>query len=398
MQIDVNGRFLTQSITGVQRYAIEVVAAIDRLIAAADPGAAGVRMTLHVPAGTDPGALPLNATAVARHGPWEGHAWEQLVLLGRLSGAVLFCPGNTAPIAALLGSRPVVVTVHDLSFRYFPDAYDWRFRTWYRVLIPLIMCHARRVITVSESERAAIVSLYPSVEGRLAVVQNGGSFTVGAVPLGATHCLADLPARFLLYVGSLSRRKNFRGVVAAFLRVAAEDPSIGLVVAGAAADALRAAEVTVPDTYRARVVFLGQVNDAGTLAELYRRATCFVFPSFYEASPLPPIEAMSLGCPVVASSIPSLRERCGDAAEYCDPGDAGSIAEALRRVLSSEALVEALRLRGQQRAAMFTWEQSARRTLDVLRAAARQSSRRDSIPDSVQQREAGPSRAGRSAV
>lgn len=369
--VDINGRFLVQPVTGVQRYAIEVVSALDRLLAACDPRVAGVRVAFHVPHSADAGRLPLQAMTVVRHGGFDGHVWEQFVLPGRLSGQVLFCPANTAPIATLLSSRPVVVTVHDLSFRYHPAAYDPRFRAWYRLLTPLIMRRACRVITVSESERRAITSLYTAVAARIAVIQNGAGFrTLPRLEAGDPAEKEPLPERFVLYVGSLSARKNFQGVLAAFLRLAAEDPALSLVVAGGTGAALRDLQVEVPEVHRARILFLGQVDDGARLAALYRRAACFVFPSYYEASPLPPIEAMTFGCPVVASSIPALRERCGDAAEYCDPESVESIAGAMRRILADPLRAEELRRRGGQRAAAFTWEECACRTLEVLRAAA----------------------------
>ncbi|HYL29962.1 MAG TPA: glycosyltransferase family 1 protein [Gemmatimonadales bacterium] len=370
LHVHVNGRFLTQPVTGVQRYGAELVAAIDRLLAASDPVTIGLRVTVHVPEGEPLRDLPVSVVAVVRRGRGRGHVWEQLALPRQVRDGVLFCPGNTAPVAALLCGTPVVVTVHDLSFRYFPEAYGQRFRWWYEVLTPLIMSRASQVVTVSESERAGILRHYPGVRARLRVVQNGGGVSSGAAAeLGPRSGSPELPARYVLYVGSLSRRKNFPGVIAAFGRLAAEDETLCLVVAGAVTSAFRAAPLELPEAHRSRVVFLGQVNDTATLAGLYRQAACFVFPSYYEASPLPPVEAMSFGCPVVASSIPSLHERCGDAAEYCEAGDAESIAAAVRRVLADPALADRLRARGRQRAELFTWDGAARSTLSVLREA-----------------------------
>jgi len=91
-----------------------------------------------------------------------------------------------------------------------------------------------------------------------------------------------------------------------------------------------------------------------------------VLPSLYEGFGLPPLEAMACGCPTIVSRAASLPEVCGDAAEYCDPLDSGSIAAAIARVLEDPKLRETLRCRGLERARHFTWERSARGALSVL--------------------------------
>jgi glycosyltransferase involved in cell wall biosynthesis len=365
--LHVNGRFYGQPVTGVQRYARELVAAVDQL--AAGPGLPPplTRVVAHLP--TDVGAPPgLRAVEVRHHGPGRGHGWEQFVLPRETRDGLLFCPGNTAPIASLARGR-VVVTIHDLSFEYFPEAYSRAFRAWYHVLTPIIARRAVRVITVSESERAAIARVYPGLGGRLVAIQNGASATPPRA--AASPTTPPLPADpYVLYVGSLSRRKNFPGVLAAFALLADRRPGLRLVVAGGASGVFAPAEAALAPRIRDRVLYLGQVDDVATLAAAYRGARCFVFPSFYEASPLPPTEAMTFGCPVVAGDIPSLRERCGDAALYCDPRAPADIARAVGRVLDDESLAADLRRKGTARAATLTWETCARRTLAVLAEAA----------------------------
>jgi glycosyltransferase involved in cell wall biosynthesis len=367
--LHVNGRFFGQPITGVQRYGREVLAAIDAHAADGRLPAPFTRVVAHLPAGT---AAPdaLRAVEVRHHGPGRGHAWEQLVLPRAARDGLLFCPGNTAPIASLLRGR-VVVTIHDLSFRYFPEAYSFAFRAWYHVLTPLIMRHASRIITVSRSERDAIAPVYPAAAGKLVAIQNGGAPPAAVLPpLPRLPPLPLLPPDpYLLYVGSLSRRKNVPGVLAAFDELAERRPTLRLAVVGGTSVVFSRAAPEPPERIRDRVVLLGQVDDFATLAAAYRGARCLVFPSFYEASPLPPVEAMAYGCPVVAADIPSLRERCGDAALYCDPQDPGALAGAVARVLDDPALADELRRRGAARAAALTWAACAERTLAVLAEA-----------------------------
>jgi glycosyltransferase involved in cell wall biosynthesis len=365
--LHVNGRFYGQPVTGVQRYGRELLAAMDQV--AAGPGLPPplTSVVAHLPAGaTAPAGF--HAVEIRHHGPGRGHPWEQLVLPHVTRDGLLYCPGNTAPLVSLARDR-VVVTIHDHSFRYYPEAYSRAFRAWYHVLIPAIMRRATRLITVSESERAAITRVYPGAASRLVAIQNGASATLP--PLPSAPPASRLPAEpYVLYVGSLSRRKNFPGVLAAFDLLADRQPGVRLVVAGGASGVFAPAAVTLRPTVRERVVFLGQVDDPAVLAAAYRGARCFVFPSFYEASPLPPTEAMTFGCPVVAADIPSLRERCGDAAVYCDPRDPAAIARAVERVLTDLRLAAGLRERGAARAAALTWQGCARSTLAVLAEAA----------------------------
>jgi glycosyltransferase involved in cell wall biosynthesis len=114
------------------------------------------------------------------------------------------------------------------------------------------------------------------------------------------------------------------------------------------------------------VDYLGYVNSE-ELAELYREASCFVYPSLYEGFGLPPLEAMACGCPVVVSNVTSLPEVCGDAAYYVDPYDVESIAEGMYKVLTDEAMRRNLIEKGLERAKLFSWEKAAKSTLRFLK-------------------------------
>ncbi|WP_440980289.1 glycosyltransferase family 4 protein (plasmid) [Sphingomonas pseudosanguinis] len=354
--IIINGRFLTQGITGVQRYARELLPAFDALLDSRPE----LRVRLLTPP-IDHDSVP--ALRNIRHesvGRRQGHAWEQLDLPRHVGRAVLFCPGNTAPVASLLGRGRVVVTVHDLSYRYFPEAYSRGFRLLYNRLIPLILRRADRVVTVSQSERRAILEHYPFADERLIAIQNGG------LPTGIDEQTPDPAADpTVLYVGSLSKRKNFPGMLAAAIRLA-RTRGTRFVFIGGVPQGLTETLSSVPDDLRDHIRFAGQVNDWDQLLAAYRSAHCFLFPSFYEASPLPPIEAMGCGCPVIAGDIPSLRERCDDAARYCDPADIDGIVAAVEAVLDDPAHASALRAAGYAQARRYSWHHCAQATLDAI--------------------------------
>jgi glycosyltransferase involved in cell wall biosynthesis len=355
-ELVINGRFLTQSVTGVQRYARELLGALDGLAAQCPE----VTVRLLTPPMASAGIPLLRHIRHESVGHRQGHAWEQLDLPRHVGSGTLFCPGNTAPVLSLLGRTRVVVTVHDLSYLYFPKAYSRSFRLLYHRLIPLIMRRADRVITVSQSERRAILEYYPFADERLIAIQNGG------LPVGIeaqSSRATDKP--MILYVGSLSKRKNFPGMLDAAIRLARRDGTRFTFIGGLPAG-LNSTLADIPADIREHIRFLGQVDDWPTLLEAYRSASCLLFPSFYEASPLPPIEAMGCGCPVIAGDISSLRERCGDAALYCDPHNVDSIVAAVERLLGDRQLQAKLREAGYRQASEYSWQHCARRTLDIL--------------------------------
>jgi glycosyltransferase involved in cell wall biosynthesis len=363
VKLYINGRYLTQEITGVQRYAHEIVRGLDESLDLH----AGLEVTLLAPARTLRFTPTLRRVRLKQVGTSPGYLWEQLDLPRYVRDGVLFCPGNSAPVWSLLGGCATVVTVHDLSYRYFPAAYDWRFRALYGLLMPLVMRFAREIITVSDSERAAITQHFPQSAARLTAIQNGGFGgdvlqRVSAIPARA------LAFRYGLYVGSFSRRKNFPALLEAAVQLARETP-LGFVFVGGAHPVLARTTPVVPEDVREKIHFTGQVSEALELVGWYKGAVFTAFPSLYEASPLPPIEAMSCGSPVLASAIPSLEERCGEAALYCDPRDPRDLYAKMHRLAVDSALRTDLTARGARRAAEFSWAACTRATLEVLRHA-----------------------------
>jgi len=361
MEIVVNGRFLTQQVTGVQRYARCMLEAMDKLLA----DRPDLSVTVLSPALDGP--RPAWRHLIHREaGDRTGNLWEQVDLPRLSRGKLLFCPGNTSPVAALLGAQRVVVTVHDLSYSYFPEAYSRAFRLWYNTVIPLAMRRAAAILTVSETERRSIIKYFPGVAGRIHAIANGGWPGDG---MPGSDDPSDRPGGHVLYVGSLSKRKNFPAMFKAAVELARRRGFRFRFVGGTAAT-LAGSDLTLPDDVRGHIDFVGQVDDTEALGTCYREAACFMFPSCYESSGLPPAEAMAWGCPVIVSDIPALRERCADAALYCDPNDQASIVSAVEGMMDSASMRADYRQRGYARARELSWEQCARRTLDILCAEA----------------------------
>lgn len=357
----INGRFLTQPITGVQRVARELTKAIDRLIGERN---FPVNIRLFCETHADLTTLPLaNIPIKVIEGP-RGARWEQTSLPHAIGSSELLCFGNTAPMWLLAVRHPVTVMIHDLSYRYYPSAYSRSYRAAHALMLPLILRRARLILTVSETEKASLCSLDPWIAPRVIAVQNGGWSDAVTVRNSPAHD-PTFGKDYLLYVGSLSQRKNISGLVDTAVHFARHYQQSFLFV-GSGSSILTESKIALPDDVLPYVRFAGHVDDLQLLAEIYRNAKCLVFPSFYEASPLPPLEAMQFGCPVVASNIPSMRERCADSVEYCDPHDVADIIRAIRRVLEQPGRVEMLIEQGYRQASEFSWHAQAEQVLAAL--------------------------------
>jgi glycosyltransferase involved in cell wall biosynthesis len=281
---------------------------------------------------------------------------------------VTFVPAHTLPI--LFPGR-AVVTVHDLGYLHFPGAHPLSERLY----LDLSTRHSARradiVLADSEATRRdlgrsygiapeKVRVAYPGIDPALAPVTDPGV-------LKSVREKYGLPPRYLFFIGSLRPRKNLTRLVEAFAK--AQPPDTALVLAGKPG---RAAQDLIAQVERLDlpVIFPGYVADAD-VAALYSAALALVFPSLYEGFGFPVAEAMRCGTPVICSNTSSLPEIAGDAALLVDPLDADAIAEAIRRVAGDSDLRASLSARGKARAARFTWEDAAHRTLTTLEEAAR---------------------------
>ena len=237
---------------------------------------------------------------------------------------------------------PSVVTVHDLSFEREASAMGAWHRAIFKRVVPRAVNRARRVIAVSERTKRDLVELYRVPPEKVAVTPHGVDPAFGPGENGSRD--------YLLYVGAIQERKNPLAAAEAAAQL-----GLPLVVAGPEREPALAREL------ERRGADLRGYVEKDELAKLYRGAAALVLPSRFEGFGLPVLEAMACGTPVVATSDPALQEVAGEAALYAEPGE---LAGAIRRAIDERGRLVAA---GFARAAQFTWDETARRTLDVYR-------------------------------
>jgi glycosyltransferase involved in cell wall biosynthesis len=352
----INGRFLGRRATGVDRFALETVRALDALIDAGDPLVAGLRVEIVVPAAARAPGSPFAHVSLRASGKGSGLRWEQIALPRAAAGGLLLNLCNSGP---LFYGRQVTV-LHDAAPARMPESYSRKFVAWYRFMAPRMGRIARRVITVSEFSRRELCEAYRIPLDKIGVVSESGEHMLRLREASRVPEVLRADRPFVLAVGSLSQHKNFR-LVADAARLVRDAQFDIVVVGGSDARVYGGTGAALPDF----VKHLGYVSDE-ELAALYRRAACFVYPSRYEGFGLPPVEALALGCPVIATSLPSVIEACGDAVLYTSPDDPVQLARLLERVSADEALRASLRERGRRRTAALTWRATAVKLIEEI--------------------------------
>jgi len=306
--------------------------------------------------------------------------WRMAVLLSHMAGRSqdsLF-PGidlfhATDHLLPRLYCVKSVFTLHDLVFQVYPETHKSLNRWFLRLMIPRFLRAADAIIAISQWTKSDAVRLYGIPEEKITVIYEGVHprfHRLHQTEIAAARQKYRLPQHAILYVGTIEPRKNLITLLDAYvqmLRQHAVADDTKLVIVG------RKGWLYEPFFRRlhelgleGQVIFPGFVADKD-LPAIYAAADVFVFPSLYEGFGLPVLEAMACGAPVVCSNSSSLPEVAGDAALQFAPTDVASLAAALQRILSDGELRRRLVAAGVQRAQHFTWEETARQTLQVYR-------------------------------
>jgi glycosyltransferase involved in cell wall biosynthesis len=315
-----------------------------------------------------------------RHEDIEKVLWEQLTcpaVARAIKADLLHVPYFAAP---LIPRTPTVVTIQDIIPLRLP-AYRLTGKVkMYMNLVARAAHRATMVIAISQHARQDIIDVLHVSPNRIRVIYQAVGEEYQPVTnqeqIKAARERYGLGERYIFYIGGLDQRKNVPQLVRAFAHLQAQigDPHLQLFISGNP-DKQKGPLFPDPRPVAADLGMGGQVIYRFVEEEdkpaIYSGASLFVFPSLYEGFGLPPLEAMGCGTPVVCSNRTSLPEVVGDAAITVDPDDTHALVDAIRRVLTDEALQADLRARSLERAKQFSWRKTAQETLAVYEEALR---------------------------
>mgnify|MGYP005845476563 CR=1 FL=1 len=340
--IIINARFLTQPVTGVQRFAIE----ISKLLK--------IKLKDEVHFITCPGIIHNNLAkelGAEIIGVNKSHLWEQIdlyVYLLKKGKPLLISFGYTGP----LFYKNQIVTIHDVAFKYFPESFSKKFAFVYNFLVPKVAKNCLHILTVSETSKKELTKEIGLPDDKITVVYNG--ITSIFKSLNEIKIEKDKP--YILTVSSHHPRKNYKRLIEAFGRL--NDNTIELYVIGNFIKNFSEERDVKPIN---NVKFLTDVSDKQLLA-YYQNAELFVFPSLYEGFGIPVIEAMSQNLPCVISDIPVFREIGDESVIYVNPLNIDSIVHGIQEGLKlKKKIIYYPKLKE------FDWEDSTEKVINVIK-------------------------------
>ncbi len=340
----INGRFLTQKMTGIQRYAFELCTHLHAI---------GVDFLVAVPQEINPDyRIPFN---LLRIGSLKNHLWEQWSLARYLKK-------NGSPLlvnfsgSGVLNYPNQIMTIHDLAHERHPEWFSKNYVRYYHFMMPRVARNARAVVTVSEFSKQEITTLFDVNPEKIFVVPNGVS-----LPIKETKS-SPKPEKYIVAISSLEPRKNFGRLIQAFLALKTND--VKLCIAGMKFKSFR--DLPFEEWRNENVIFPGYLSDI-ELVNLYENALFSVYPSLYEGFGLPPLESMACRCPVLASRIPPVEQVCGNAVLYTDPLNISQMAAQMELLIRDPKLREELILKGTERVKKYSWKTAAVKFLELLK-------------------------------
>jgi glycosyltransferase involved in cell wall biosynthesis len=355
--IYINGRFLTQNPTGVQRYSREVVAAIDRLLRQSDcpPQLRETDFVLLAPPGAECN-IHLDRIEFRKVGTGDGHAWEQTHLAKHSWTGRLLSPASSGPI---WHPRQIVV-LHDAGIYNAPAGYSRSYRIVHRALDRLLARRAQ-IATVSYFSRTELGQCLRIPHKDILLAPNGTDHLRTVSPdETVVDRLGLQPGKYFVTLGLSTANKNIPLAIEAFRMLGRSDTR--LVVIGKGSSRVFGSQDLKSNP---GVIFTGRLTDE-EVTGLLRSATALLFPSRYEGFGIPSLEAMLQGCPVIASTSPGIMEVCGDAALHFHPDKAEMLQDLMRRVLDNPDVAALMRARGLKRPDIYRWDATAAVFIEAL--------------------------------
>jgi len=349
--IYINARFLTQEITGVQRFAIELSKQLKK---------GPVKCVFVSPKINIVHTILAKELEVVLVGKYSGHLWEQVELpkyLKSIGCPILINLMNTAPI--FYSNK--IYTLHDITFIRFPKNFTWKFRSFYKTMIPYMLKTSKRIITVSNFSKDEISNHYTINKDKISIVYNG----IKKEFMSPLENKNTKESNYFLTVSSISENKNLKRLIKAFNLI--NNDNFKLYVVGGF-DLANFNEVKdIEELLSSKnIEFKGRVSDE-ELSLLYKNAIAFLYPSIYEGFGIPPLEAQGSECPILLSKIAPLKEVYGSSALYCDPFNINDIYCKIKMLFSDSELRKELSIKGNINVKKYSWDNSAASLISIIK-------------------------------
>ncbi|WP_179344643.1 glycosyltransferase family 4 protein [Winogradskyella ursingii] len=334
--IVINARFLTQKMTGVQRYAFEICNRLPKRI-----GEEEVVLVLPEEKVINNLNSDIRITPV---GKFKGQLWEQIDL-------PVFLKKNGNPLLInFVGIGPVLyknklMFLYDLAFRHHPKWFTYQFQKSYNYLIPKSLRNSRKVVTDSHYVKRDIVETYKILDDKIDVIYAAPSLKFINKKLRKE--------KIILTVSSLDPRKNLKRVIESFNEI---DSEYKLVIVGAKNKSFSKTDLSGGNN-NDNIIFTGYLTDK-ELIDFYNRAELFIYASLFEGFGIPPLEAQSCGCACLISNVTSLPEVYGNSVEYFDPYSTQSIRNKIKEVIGNKEKIHELRELGLKNSRRFSWDKA----------------------------------------
>jgi glycosyltransferase involved in cell wall biosynthesis len=293
--------------------------------------------------------------------------WKLSMEMRKNPPDVLFVPSHTLPF---IHPKFSVITIHDTAFRYLKKSYSKLQYLYLNWSTKFAVKHASKIIVPSEATKRDLVQIFKCPVYKIDVVPHGFKKPKKIDEEQVSENLKSFgfgeAQSYIFFVGRLESKKNLEMLVSAFKIFSENHPEYSLVMAGKRGVGFdeifnKVRKLQIED----KVIMPGYV-DENEKAYLYKNCKIFAFPSLYEGFGLPILEAFSYGKPVLTSHVSCMPEVAGDAAIYCDPFDPSSIAECLEKLADDKIFADDLVKKGFERLKIFSWENSVKKTFDVL--------------------------------
>lgn len=349
--IAVNARFLTQELSGVQRYATELSIRLKTRLGKDVIFLAPKNIKMYET------AQKLDVITIGEHTgyPWE--QWDLPLWLRKHGSPLLLNLANMAPLAY----RNKITVVHDLIFLSYGDD-NARFRSkLYSITIPIILKTSKHCVTVSEYSMDEISKHYHIPKEKISIVPPAASEKMTQRGIESLR-----EEKYFFCLGSCSRSKNLGFTLESFVRFSVKHPGISLYVGGYDSSAQKFEEKGLGRyVHHPSIRLLGRLSEEELIA-YYSNAIAFVFPSLSEGFGIPPLEAQSCGCPVIVSNVTSLPEMYGNSGLTCNPQDLNDLEAKMELTLDKSIRTELIE-KGYRNSKRFSWDKSAQALINLMK-------------------------------